>query len=1097
MICHRLQQIGLLRRAQEWWARLPFLPVVWPGLGPQVDWSRNWPELIVIAIGLLAAGRNAPGTIQVSLLICGLGVWWLGVVLGWGRVIRVWMGLFGSWLITLVGSGLSSVWLPSTVAWAWAAMRWRRPLYTAVASVTLALTLLGEDAGLTMSTLLVSVLFMGAVSLRWQRTYPYVSLQPQKATLAGIIGVLGIGVATVKLAMLLTANQAQVGNLSRGLATWAAMGGLVLLGQVLDRLLQWAVAHLRSPRMYVPAVASWAAAWWFLASLWLLVVVLLSNLSGALQHESEVGIVRLSDLILSRQLVTPGLFRSRGAWIAISLSALALVGVLILMIEDRRRRRNQLHTSAVYADGILRPASRLGLPDGTPVYVVFEELSRERGVAPELKEAIEPDQVVAQSTTSPAALVSPSQSVPAGEECTQPAQPVGVSSSSATALLPSSPWQLPAFQAAFFLLFALTVGVVLFLRFYQLDSLQREIYGDIMIVRNYVTNVLAGRWPTRFDLSAGPLYHYLIAPIVALVGQDYSGLKVASVLVSLLALAATYLLARELVDDFFALLTMYIAGVSSWLLVFSRLGNSQILLPVLTAASLWLAVRALKYGRRADLVASAVVSALGLYVYPQSFVLPAVVLLTLLLMRWAGFSLRLREFGLFVIVVLFCAIPFFFILRADPANFTAGYIGSKIRAEGDFWTLLGNNILKALMAFHVRGDEGFRSNPVGLPHLDWISGILFFIGIGYWLFSKDRRPYIVLLLVPFLLLQVPSIMALNQPREVPSASRTLGIAPVVYLLVASGAWWLIQELRKRARHMAVPALVATFLLGGILVLNVDRYFNRYINGLPYQDTPIGGLIADYANSLPGDTQVHMVGCCWVYSIPDRFVHKEVVRPENWHYVEPSQLSCLMLQHMQLPAVFIWSFRDPIPAPQLESCRHWLPAQLYTYKDRPIFYAAPLRPDLPPLASDVEGAAQSSARLEVASVEVDGQRVDLLYSKLDMGAPGDIFDGNVATLARGLEDNPFILDFVFAEPRSIRGLIADFANMDFVVTARLYVELDSTPQVYRQEYRGLPGDPHIEMDFETPPDTVRRLRLEILQLNPPLDVHIHVRELKFK
>lgn len=1064
-------------------------------MGPKADWGRNWPELVAIAVGVSLVGRDAPSVIQVGLLIAGFGVWWLGVVLGWTRLSRIWMGLVGGWVISWFGSGPSSVWLPWAVAWTWAAVRWRRPLYTAAAIVATALVLLGENIGLTTATLMVLVLFFGLVSFQWQRARPYVVLQPQRTTLAGIIVLFAIGVAAPKLGMPSFVSQAEISNLTKGLVSWGAIVALVPVGYAMDRLLRWAVAHRWSPRIYVPAVARWVAAWSFLAMSWFLAFLLLFSMSGASQLMPEAGAPSLSDLLISRQLISSALPPSAGIWLGIGLSGLALVGIIILVIEDRRRKCDELQTSAVYENGALRPTASLGLPNGTPVYLIFEEPCE--GATPILDEVVTTHQLVAElpvSGVTPAALA---ESVPAKQQASRPSQQIGMSLRLAADMKPTNPWQLPAWQAAFFMLFVAVTGIVLFLRLYQLDALQREIYGDIMIVRNYVTNVLAGRWPIRFDLSAGPLYHYLIAPIVAVVGLDYSGLKIASVLVSLLALVATYLLSRELIDDFFALLTAYVAGVSSWLLVFSRLGNSQILLPVLTATSLWLLVRALKYGRRVDLVFAAAVSALGLYVYPQSFVLPGVIFLILLLMRWTGFSLKAKEIGVFVVVVLLCAIPFFFIVRADPANFTAGYIGSKIRAEVSFWGLLWNNVAKALMAFHVRGDEGFRSNPVGLPHLDWISGVLFLIGILYWLVSKERRRWFVLLMVPLFLLQVPSIMALNQPREVPSASRTLGVVPIVYLLVASGVWWLIRELKKRTQGVIAPVLATVLLLGGVLLLNVDRYFNRYINGLPYQDTPIGRLIADYADSLSQDTQVYMVGCCWVYSIPDRFVHKEVARPGNFRYVEANQLSCVQLQYMELPAVLIWSFRDTLPAPQLEPCRHWLPAQLYTYKERPVFYAAPLRPNLPPLFAETYETLQLRERLEATSLEIDGQRVDLVYSRLDMGAPANMFDGDVATLARGLEDNPFILDFVFAEPRAVRGLIADFANMDFVVTAKLYADLNATPQVYNREYRGLAGDPHIEMDFESAPDTVRRLRLEILQLNPPLDVHIHVREIKFK
>ncbi|MCX7669641.1 MAG: hypothetical protein N2439_06190, partial [Anaerolineae bacterium] len=158
----------------------------------------------------------------------------------------------------------------------------------------------------------------------------------------------------------------------------------------------------------------------------------------------------------------------------------------------------------------------------------------------------------------------------------------------------------------------------------------------------------------------------------------------------------------------------------------------------------------------------------------------------------------------------------------------------------------------------------------------------------------------------------------------------------------------------------------------------------------------------------------------------------------------------------------------------------------------------LRPDLPPQQGDTGAPADVRKGLEAAVIELDGQQVDLIYSTLDMGSPADMFDGKRETLARGLAANPFVLEFVFPEPRPIAGLSADFAHMDFTLTARLYGDKDAEGRTYTLEYRDrVPEEPHIEMAFTDPPAAVRKLRLEILQLNPPLDVHIHVREIKFK
>ena len=818
---------------------------------------------------------------------------------------------------------------------------------------------------------------------------------------------------------------------SDAILAWGAASLLVLAGLGFDALWRWSAANLKLRRTSVPAAVRWAVAWLGIFTLAALAVASVIDLYWKHRPPSSAASGIFLGLSAGDLLRIFAVQHPVLLEVGVVLSTLSLLGSALLIVADIRSRRSQPDVEVVDTDGVPRPGESLDIPDGTP------------------------------------AVVSPS----------------------------ADPWKMSAWQASFLLLFALMAAIILFLRLYKLDTLGSEIYGDIIIVRNYMQGVLAGRWPVRFDLSAGPLYHYLIAPIIAVVGLDYAGLKLASVLVSLGVLAATYAFSRRLVNDYFALLTTFIAGISSWLLIFSRLGNSQILLPLLTAAALWLVIRVVQLNRQSDLIACAIVSALGLYVYPQSFVLPGAIFLTLLFLRLTGLPVTGKKLGLFALIVLVCAIPFVFIVGIDPANFSEGYIGSKMKTEGDFLPLLGQSAVRALLAFNVRGDESFRSNPSGLAQLDRISGILFLVGMAFWFAAKERRRWVPIWLVPLLVLLVPSMLALNQPREVPSASRTLGVAPIVYMLVASGLWWLILTMRRRGWQWTAVTIVAAVVLGSMLFLNTKRYFKLYIGGLPYEDTPIGRVIADYADSLPPDTQVYMVGCCWEHSIPDRFVDKEVARPQNWHYIDARDLSCLQLRFLSSPAVLIWSFYDALPAPQLQECAHWLPAQLFTYRDRPTFRAASLRPDLPPPSAATSQPGQVETGLNAARLEIGGQAVDLVYSKLDMGRPDDLFDGDVATLARGLEANPFVLEFNYPEPRPIRGLSADFASMDFIVTAKLFADERAEPQVYTQEFRGLPPDPHIEMAFAGAPATVRKLRLEVQQLQSPADVHIHVREVK--
>ncbi len=672
--------------------------------------------------------------------------------------------------------------------------------------------------------------------------------------------------------------------------------------------------------------------------------------------------------------------------------------------------------------------------------------------------------------------------------------------SAASIPIPSAtPWQLPAAQAQFFVLALLTSALLLFVRLFKLDSLQSEVYGDIQTVHQYVQGILIGDWPIRFTLSVGPLYHYLITPIIAVAGLDYFGLKLASVVVSVGVLLATYGLSRNLIDDYFALLAVAVAGVSSWLLIFSRLGDVEILVPLLTTSALWLVVRVVKHAQPADLVACAVVSTLGLYTYPQSFVLPGVTFITLLCLRWAGHPVAWADLRRFVLVTIICALPFAWIVYLDPENFTVGYIGGKIVAEGSWIDALLSNSINALLAFHVRGDAIFRGNPDQLPHLDRMSGLLFLGGIGFWL-APARRRWSPVLLVPFLLLQLPSVLVLGRMSEVPSASRTLGVAPIAYILVASGLWWLVRAMAHVGRRR-IGLVVAAILLGAIMLLNAQRYFGAYINGLPYHGTPIGYRIAVFADSLPPDTQVYIVGCCWESVMPEPpYVRLMVARPQNVRTLEPNQLTCDQLQFLKQPAVLIWGFQAALPAPAVESCRQWLPAQLYmSPAGRPVFSAAPLRLNLAdhPAGTLPLEQAPGDEQLEYESAELDQQMIGVRHSPQDMGRAADLFDGNKETLLRGQSVNPLVIELRFAQPRSIRSISLDLGAMSHF---QVKVKVRSTENIvtsFMTDLVDLSAAPHVDLPLGAGQQNVAILRIEIEDVRPqPAEgYHIHVREVQ--
>jgi len=154
--------------------------------------------------------------------------------------------------------------------------------------------------------------------------------------------------------------------------------------------------------------------------------------------------------------------------------------------------------------------------------------------------------------------------------------------------------------------------------------------------------------------------------------------------------------------------------------------------------------------------------------------------------------------------------------------------------------------------------------------------------------------------------------------------------------------------------------------------------------------------------------------------------------------------------------------------------------------------------MPDDADAILAAEREARRRPVEEeVEIDGQMVRVRHSRFDMGQAHHMFDGDRFTLARGLEANPLVIELMFPEPRIVSGLTADFASMDFTLSIGLYEDGSEEPVSYTKTYRGLPSDPHIEIDFERGPHTVSRMRLEIKNLQAGDTAHIHVRELALR
>jgi hypothetical protein len=129
------------------------------------------------------------------------------------------------------------------------------------------------------------------------------------------------------------------------------------------------------------------------------------------------------------------------------------------------------------------------------------------------------------------------------------------------------------------------------------------------------------------------------------------------------------------------------------------------------------------------------------------------------------------------------------------------------------------------------------------------------------------------------------------------------------------------------------------------------------------------------------------------------------------------------------------------------------------------------------------------------VRVGGEMVEIAHSKFDMGPPENMFDNDPQTLARTERANPAVVDLVFPTPRAMKGISVTTASMDIGLTAKVTNVGHAEQKIYSKEFRSLPPDPTVQLDFDAGSGPVQKLHIEIMRLGGS-DGHIHIREIHF-
>jgi hypothetical protein len=417
-------------------------------------------------------------------------------------------------------------------------------------------------------------------------------------------------------------------------------------------------------------------------------------------------------------------------------------------------------------------------------------------------------------------------------------------------------------------------------------------------------NILNGITQVFFPNNGGrdPIQFYLMASLSQLpgLGPNFLTLKLLTAIEGLVSIPLLWWMGREMIGEqepelgnLVGLLLAALVAVSSWHVMLSRLGLRIILTVIFTALLVIYLSRALRHNRRADFIKAGLALGFGLYAYQSIRMLPIVVVLGVglavlfsLLRRQAGRRVMIRLYLTNLVVLATVSfiifVPMLTFSLEYPQDFwrrTSGrLVGDglfqEVNAEGvlvvrratldEQWQAFQENIGKlffnirnALLMYNWKGDVAWITNAPNRPAMDQFTGSLLIVGLAAWTVRMVRRrdPADWLMIPMVFIMLLPSALSIAYPIENPSATRTSGTLPVVYLFAALPLAMIVLSLKRlftgwqgRAAGTVAASVIILLSLSDNWTSYFGVYHDTYLHSSPAAYTEAGRYLRGFAES---------------------------------------------------------------------------------------------------------------------------------------------------------------------------------------------------------------------------------------------------------
>lgn len=370
------------------------------------------------------------------------------------------------------------------------------------------------------------------------------------------------------------------------------------------------------------------------------------------------------------------------------------------------------------------------------------------------------------------------------------------------------------------------------LRMVALGKVPPGLYHDEAYYGLDAVDVLHGRLALYFPANNGrePLFIYLAALAIGILGKSPFALRIVSCFVGLLTVAVTAAAGRALFSHRVGLLSAAVLAVTLWHVHLSRVGFRAVTLPLLIVLTVWqAALAARKPGGSVHWIATGILYGLTFYTYTAARFTPVALAIfgiyawvTKPQIRNTQYATRLT-LSLLAFLLTVAPLAAYTLVHPDVVLGRPEQVSifSPAINGGDLWGALARSALRTLEMFFVRGDRIWRHNVPWRPVFDPLLGIAFTVGVVVALRHARRELTCGFVLLWTAVMVLPTLLA----EDAPHFLRAVGILPAVVFLPALGLDWMLG--RDSGLGNQGWGLCVSSLLAFGLVSTAWAYFGEY------------------------------------------------------------------------------------------------------------------------------------------------------------------------------------------------------------------------------------------------------------------------------